>query len=250
MWTRVKDGYWNDWREGVPSKDVAGFKSRERNSYFVLKALRCMPESSLEEVDLSHVTLDADFMRELGRFKALTLLSVDFCSGTILPLPPSLTKLSWDGGEMDMRVFLPAIAKSNITELWMDCVIMDHDLVAAMIETSKLKRVSLMFRKYLTDADVARYVLAAERCDVERIHFWRQRLYNVDLRRTRKLINFGNSDHVNDPDHKDYKYAPQIKIAMDVRRVLVVLGARSGPVDKFLRRDGDHACLSRVFRYM
>ena len=44
---------------------------------------------------------------------------------------------------------------------------------------------------------------------------------------------------------------PELEKAVnDIRRVLGVLSARSGPAGKFVRRDGDHACLVRVVAYL
>ena len=242
MWTRVKDGLWDCWET---SSDVTGFKSHERNSKTVIAALRSMPES-LEEIDLSFTTLDADMMIELGRFKALTLLNVNTCTGTLFALPPSLTKL-WAGlDEVDMREFLSAVARSGIESLWLRGNAMDHALIAATIEASKLKKVTLCTESPMTARDVARYVSAAERCDVECIYFCQHTGPIADLRRTRKLIEFGDSY----PDDRDYQYTHQLKVALVVRLVLVVLSARSGPAAKFLKRDGDHACMERVVKYM
>ena len=249
MWTKVKDG---QWRAGETPKGVTGFKSYEEDSQVVIEALRRLP-SSIDEVDLSFTTIDADMMSELGRFKALTSLRVDACNGALLPLPPSLIKLHWWCGDgMELRDLLPAVAQSGIVELWLKRhPSLDHALIAAAIETSKLKCVTLSNTYYMHDHEVARYVVAAERCDIERIQFWRQTMPpNVDLRRTRKLIEFGCSDYIDNNGSRGIHYTSQLKSAFTVRRVLAVLSARSGPAAKFLKRDGDHACLSRIYKYM
>ena len=248
MWSRVKNGPWRE----CEFSGLTGFRSHVKDGHALLAALRRIPES-LEEVEISYMTLDADIMRELGRFKSLTSLSVDFFGGTLLPLPPALTTLHWNRGAMDMRDVLPAIAKSNITALWLDRVFIDHALLAATIETSKLKRVWMLSESAvsrLTDRDVAHYVAAAEKCDVECINFWRQTGHKVDLRRTRKLIEFGYSGTLYSNGHRCHEHVAQLDAAFTVRRVLAVLSARSGPAERFVRRDGDHACMARVFRFL
>ena len=246
MWTKVT----NLETHKCLAEDATRLRMSRHSRAEVLETLRRAP-ASLQEIAFVEMALDADMMRELERFTALTYMRVSDCAGTILPLPPSLAEISVNGGEV--AAFLPALARSDIESLWLKQLYgMDHALIAATIETSKLKFVKLCVYTPLTERDVARYVSAAEKSDVEIIFFTNTETFNVDLRRTRKLTDFGNSlnDQNNHNRYLTYQYTPHLNAAMDVRLVLVVLSARSGPAAKFLKRDGDHACMARVLKYM
>ena len=246
MWSNVRGFV----RVNCLAKDTTVLQLFKSNSAKVLETLRGAP-LTLAEVVIVGMEINADIMRELGRCKALVRLHVSDCTGTIIPLPPSLAQLSVRAGVLDD--FLLAVAQSNIESLWVvqHNYPMPHELFATVIETSKLKCAALCGDSFLAERDVARYVVAAERCDVERIYFRRQSdAFNVDLRRTRKLTDFGNSLHLENDPYMTYQYTPHINAALVVRRVLVVLSARSGPAAKFAKRDGDHACMERVLKYM
>ena len=108
MWSKLQDG----WPIQCVAQDATRFITQERGCKVVLEFLRGAP-AALERVVMYEI--DADIMRELGRFRTLKYLSVVKCTGTLPPLPPSLTYLAVSGGELDH--FLPIIAQSNVTEL-------------------------------------------------------------------------------------------------------------------------------------
>ena len=235
-------------------------------------------EVRASEIDIVDVRADYLGMKRmhvcaevLRRFKNLTHLRFEHCTfDDDAAWPETITNVELLWCNLDSVPHLPGASVTRLYlyhctsaawELVMDRVARSNvnvmrflgaygfQQVVEMLPRSKIADFELRDVSNVDVATIHAFVRVAETCDIERIAFQCTRVRGLDLRRTRKLVEFGHIVYSKWP-HKPI-YLSELDVALNVRRVLGLLGARTGPALRFLKRDDDdHACMARVFRLL
>ena len=179
-------------------------------------------------VRFRHCTFDADAWPST----TITTMAMHSCDipAALGALSASLTSIQlYDCSSAAWEAVMDRVARSNVRVMHFRGEPGRH-LVMEMLPRSKITEFE--FVDFLREdvATVRTLVRTAETCDVERLVFGIAR-YTLKFPKT-------------------WEYKAEVDSALAVHRVLVVLSARSGPALRFLKRDGDNACLARTLKYM
>ena len=220
----------------------------EASGNVTLALLAGVPDT-VDTILFHMVTVVPSMMRALEIFEHLREVRFTACKLDIVALPAQCIKLrvndcivaEWSG-------VTDAVARSNVALYHMygnqthdDA---DDEYLARALPQSRIRDL-MLFNRELGGRAQLLMLRAAEKCQIERISFSpATNPYGLgsfpDLRRTLRLVHFGYIGARHDT----------FKPVLAVRRVLLVLGARKGGAASFARRDGDHACLFRVMKYL
>ena len=212
-------------RMHVSAEVLHRFKNLKRVQF-----LACTFDDFAWPETITYVSLASCILDVLSSFPgaSVTTLQFHFC-----------TSSDWD-------LVMDRVARSNVNDMRF-AGISGREQVVDMLPRSNITKFE--FRDFFVKDEIVRaLVRVAETCDIVRIAFESFRVHDIDLRRTRELVEFGHINSYTSPHV--YVYQSELDAAIAARRVLAVLSARTGPALRFLKRDGDHACMARVFRML